>query len=195
MNEHNIDMNLLASIKDGDHVVAEYEAYGAKIAVDGLVRSPRFPADAIYHGGEVLRRGDSAPSSTLRRIVSHTSKHDEPGDPIGSVVYVTGDTAHRRHHFPVGTEVTITRSDYDLDGEYCCDDAAGLSQWVHSADLDVEPPSATVADLDACGTWAVVTDGFGTLIKREDGTWGAWTAERLVKHLSPLTIRHRGVQA
>jgi hypothetical protein len=71
---------------------------------------------------------------------------DEPGDPVGSVVYVTGDSADAGHGLPAGTEVIVDGASWYLrDGEYGAHTADGeFDAFVSSADLDVEPPFVPV---------------------------------------------------
>lgn len=73
---------------------------------------------------------------------------DEPGDPRGSVVYVTGDEQEWDHGIAPGTEVYVLYSDYDLDGSYLVSEDPEANRWssgtryISASDLDVEPPLA-----------------------------------------------------
>lgn len=78
---------------------------------------------------------------------------DVPGDPVGSVVYVTGHThddgdALGTHRFEVGEEVEIVEAfvedEVATHPHFLCRNAAGGEWYVYEHDLDVEPPFVPV---------------------------------------------------
>lgn len=69
-------------------------------------------------------------------------------NPVGSVVYVTGDTANYDHGFKVGQEVEVVGQDYN---SLLCEADSGDAYYVAEADLDIFPPDTSLGSVQvAC---------------------------------------------